>query len=801
MKDEQPWHRLALLGLALIVTGLSSIAVEAVKSPLPMLHGGAAGLNEDDVMSVLEAAAHRHRHHDHHHHHHRNQTSSRRSSTSERTENFTLSELIEAVGAAGPGRSTITTYEQLAAGRGPVDLKSTHTNPYYDFYEEQIDLEAKRFLDLVPAFEPGVGPVSPQCKRQSDVYRRELNKFTLWALKMFDATAKMPSGLLNGNVNQLGDYDECVGVEGPDQIRGQYCLAYLRLDVDESRPDLRRLHKLLHSHYAFRSNMSDPGHRVPRFGTINWAVCTPAACSAADVEASLRHQLARHQERTGLRIQVKVEQEMCQTRRAEPLPTETILVGLLFLGVVLTCVCVGLCEHYELATVHPALSAFSLKRNALKLFSLERPQGDIATLHGIRALNAFMLILAHKSLALFFNPYTNRTDMTEYVGKPWTVIGRAASLYTDPFIMLSGLLTAYSFLGRLSRTGKLDIRSEYASRLFRIMPSLGALVLFCTFVMPFIGSGPQWSLVVTQHADICKKTWWRNFLFIHNYFGFENMCLTHTHHVGIDTQLFFLSPLMILAIYKRPRIGFAVLAALATISTALRFFVTYHYRLNNYVFFGTSIRQLFDTANLSYILPSHRLTVYILGVFVGYVLRNWPKNRRINDTIASLGWYLCIAMFLGAFFGPAGMGSIDYVYDPVHAATYNAFAPIGWCALFVWVTFVTHTGNSSQGWLSRAFSWRGFLVTTRLSYAVYLTQFPVFFYNVGQTRSAEYIGFIRMLLNIKELIWILLTSAILTLLFEMPFQNLRNYYVKGSKERPAAASATTEKAQKEIKAQ
>uniref|UniRef100_A0ABD2XP29 Acyltransferase 3 domain-containing protein n=1 Tax=Trichogramma kaykai TaxID=54128 RepID=A0ABD2XP29_9HYME len=441
-------------------------------------------------------------------------------------------------------------------------------------------------------------------------------------------------------------------------------------------------------------------------------------------------------------------------------------------------------------------------RNALKLFSLERPQGDIATLHGIRALNAFMLILAHKSLALFFNPYTNRTDMTEYVGKPWTVIGRAASLYTDPFIMLSGLLTAYSFLGRLSRTGKLDVRSEYVSRLFRIVPTLGALVLFCTFVMPFIGSGPQWSLVVTQHADICKKTWWRNFLFIHNYFGFENMCLTHTHHVGIDTQLFFLSPLMVLAVYKRPRIGFAALAALATISTALRFFVTYHYRLNNYVFFGTSIRQLFDTANLSYILPSHRLTVYILGVFVGYVLRNWPKNRRINDTIASLGWYLCIAMFLGAFFGPAGMGSIDYVYDPVHAATYNAFAPIGWCALFVWVTFVTHTGNSSDGWLSRAFSWRGFLVTTRLSYAVYLTQFPVFFYNVGQTRSAEYIGFIRMLLNVKELIWILLTSAILTLLFEMPFQNLRNYYVKGSKERPAGASSvTTEKAQKEIKAQ
>ena len=74
---------------------------------------------------------------------------------------------------------------------------------------------------------------------------------------MYDATAKVPSGLLSGNVNQFGDFDECVGVEGKDGIRGQYCLAFLQLNVDQSRPDLKYLHRLLHSHYAFRSNMTD----------------------------------------------------------------------------------------------------------------------------------------------------------------------------------------------------------------------------------------------------------------------------------------------------------------------------------------------------------------------------------------------------------------------------------------------------------------------------------------------------------------------------------------------------------------
>lgn len=58
---------------------------------------------------------------------------------------------------------------------------------------------------------------------------------------------------------------------------------------------------------------------------------------------------------------------------------------------------------------------------------------------------------------------------------------------------------------------------------FRIVPSLATLILLCTYVLPYFGSGPQWNLVVTEHANICKKTWWRNFLFIHNYFGFESM--------------------------------------------------------------------------------------------------------------------------------------------------------------------------------------------------------------------------------------------------------------------------------------
>lgn len=44
--------------------------------------------------------------------------------------------------------------------------------------------------------------------------------------------------------------------------------------------------------------------------------------------------------------------------------------------------------------------------------------------------------------------------------------------------------------------------------------------------------------------------------------------------------------------------------------------------------------------------------------------------------------------------------------------------------------------------ISDILSCRVFLITTRLAYAVYLTQFPIFFYNVGRTRHSDYYNFI-----------------------------------------------------------
>lgn len=46
--------------------------------------------------------------------------------------------------------------------------------------------------------------------------------------------------------------------------------------------------------------------------------------------------------------------------------------------------------------------------------------------------------------------------------------------------------------------------------------------------------------------------------------------------------------------------------------------------------------------------------------------------------------------------------------------------------------------------------WRGFLISTKLSYGVYLVQFAVFHFNIGKVRSSSHFGIIKSVVNIDR---------------------------------------------------
>jgi len=307
-----------------------------------------------------------------------------------------------------------------------------------------------------------------------------------------------------------------------------------------------------------------------------------------------------------------------------------------------------------------------------------------------------LLIRRHKSMSILFNPFTNRSEMTKRLANPFLLVyASAASLYTDVFLMLSACLTVYTFYGRLQKGKQVKLWREILDRYFRIIPSVIFLILFCTFVLPLLGSGPMWNLVVTSHAEICKKYWWRNMLFVQNWFGYNSICLTNTHHVGIDMQLFVAATILTPILYKYPKRGLQLIIGLALLSTVARFYVTIVHELSIHIFFGISLQKIAEVADRMYIIPPFRFTVYAMGMLLGYVLRR-HKNYVPTDKIVRLGWTIAFLSFVITSIASIRLNFPDHVYNKLESGLYASFAPAGWCLFSAWIIYISEKGSKSK---------------------------------------------------------------------------------------------------------
>ncbi|GBP48272.1 Nose resistant to fluoxetine protein 6 [Eumeta japonica] len=378
---------------------------------------------------------------------------------------------------------------------------------------------------------------------------------------MLDATAKIPSGILQGNGIQLGDFDQCMSSKARVQldtgtvvkVQGKYCLAYL--DIKAEHPELEVPVYLAQAKNLIKSRIDDPGHFVPRFSTLSWGVCLPAACGPQDAEVVIKDSLKHYQHTTGLVVRVKVNENDCHVDSVNDwdswLELPTVLT-LAFYGIILLLVTIATLQDFlsrrksadsgenekpdngqddskngganKTAGEGPKkhnggiLSVFSLYQTLQKLVAPVANE-DIGCIHGLRALSTVALLAAHKFIPVAVMPYNNRLKITETVSAPWWSVFRAGWMYTDCFLLLSGTLSAR----RLAEDNDSASR-RFFNRYLRLTPAHLAVILFYAYVWDKISEGPLWGSLVTRNAELCQESWWWNLLYVHNYFNFEDMC-------------------------------------------------------------------------------------------------------------------------------------------------------------------------------------------------------------------------------------------------------------------------------------
>lgn len=139
----------------------------------------------------------------------------------------------------------------------------------------------------------------------------------------------------------------------------------------------------------------------------------------------------------------------------------------------------------------------------------------------------------------------------------------------DTFFLLSGFLLAWTCFREIERKkGKLNAALMFFHRVVRTLPLKVVLVFLVVSVFRYFGSGPFWDTYSKPLQFYCEKNWWKTMLFIQNYAQPEEMvgffplffflfltnlffqCLGHSWYVAIDMQLYILSPLIILPLWK-----------------------------------------------------------------------------------------------------------------------------------------------------------------------------------------------------------------------------------------------------------
>ncbi|KAG8286001.1 hypothetical protein J6590_070348 [Homalodisca vitripennis] len=188
----------------------------------------------------------------------------------------------------GQGRGQYDTRERQTVEVLPAQFKTLRNSILPDpaLYEE--------VMFHVMSYVAPTDSANPLCSNHSIRYQEAFLQDQLWALKMMDASSKLGDGIMEGNIQGLGSYDECLSVTEPrGQFRGQLCVIQTRgvLPPVVANP--------APSQYSL----------IPALPLdMTMSVCVPSTCSVADIRAHWQ------QVASELNITVDLSDSDCSTR-------------------------------------------------------------------------------------------------------------------------------------------------------------------------------------------------------------------------------------------------------------------------------------------------------------------------------------------------------------------------------------------------------------------------------------------------------------------------------------------------------
>uniref|UniRef100_A0A1I8NHT8 Nose resistant-to-fluoxetine protein N-terminal domain-containing protein n=1 Tax=Musca domestica TaxID=7370 RepID=A0A1I8NHT8_MUSDO len=302
---------------------------------------------------------------------------------------------------------------------------------------------------------------------------------------------------------------------------------------------------------------------------------------------------------------------------------------------------------------------------------------------------------------------TERTLWYQFVGN--------ATFSVDTFFFISGFLVTLLYLkqerkvpdrtGQFMKKGFVDTSIVIIYRYIRLTPTYLFVIFFNDFAtrQTFDNSVFQ----PTVPPNTCGKYWWRNILFINNFYPLSEICMIWSWYMANDMQFFIMASILLMFSTRYSKAVLLTLATFLASSWAVSGMISLRYHYTH------KVSNPFESFDFLYDKPWQRVGPYIMGMLTGYIMskvRTAPKvSGRLNALLCSLSFGLLILIICGVWQGEL---------SEVSTAFYVSIAHTGFGAALIWLVLSCCWNLSPT--LNRILSYRCLWPLSRLTYCAYL---------------------------------------------------------------------------------
>ncbi|KAK8751337.1 hypothetical protein OTU49_014264 [Cherax quadricarinatus] len=456
-----------------------------------------------------------------------------------------------------------------------------------------------------------------------------------------------------------------------------------------------------------------------------YGTCMPDACTARQLEESLLQEYAAND--------YKIESVTCQPDEIWSTFTAGDIVYTTLVSVLVLLVLVaGIIDMYIEKTNNTSLAQggvrfllpFSLYTNTRKLFDFcdEKP-GVISCVHGIKVLSMTWVVYGHQQsipYPFFFNTNGIWKKINGFLYQ--VIAGSYPSV--DTFFLVGGLLLSYTVFKQLNNAVKFNIILFYLHRLIRLIPSIGMVAGMYATVAHFFVAGPS---AENWHywQKGCQKIWWRDVFFLDNFLpdpispDAAGNCMDQCWYLAVDSQLYLVSPLILLPLYYYSTVGSVWFYLLSLASVFIPAGIIYHNDLPPASVLDDPKSD--EYINLVYLMPWCRAGPWLVGIWLGYLIYNQgSKKATLEKWQVVAGWTAAVITGFLVVFGIWSYNTVPPMveYDVVTQVVYGGLHRYAWACAVAWVIYASHNGYG--GLVNEFLSHPVWQPLSRLTFTLYL---------------------------------------------------------------------------------